>query len=187
MFSTWFPLRVFWFYTRESELNSQVINTSAKSYLFSNLGKASLNPSSGQKSPGATCGAVTLAIPFLLGFVCSFPFFSCLLLCCVLTSQSLATDSRVRHSSSFFPSSRFAETKAKSLGPRFFQMLCDSVYSLFPAPVPLPSGHICARGSHGIRGEVSTIQPVLPLIYFIPKQKTTDWNICLFSYDSSFL
>lgn len=120
-------------------------------------------------------------------FVCSFPFFSCLLLCCVLTSQSLATDSRVRHSSSFFPSSRFAETKAKSLGPRFFQMLCDSVYSLFPAPVPLPSGHICPRGSHGIRGEVSTIQPVLPLIYFIPKQKTTDWNICLFSYDSSFL
>ena len=76
----------------------------------------------------------------------------------------------------FFPSSRFAKTKAKSLGSRSFQML----YSPLTAHVPLSRGLICARGSHGTRGKVSTIQPILPLIYFIPKHKTTELkNLCI--------
>lgn len=80
------------------------------------------------------CGAQTIfllsphflyCLHCLILFCVLFSFFSFFLLCCILTSQSLATDSRVRHSSSFFPSSRFAKTKAKSLGPRFFQTLYD--------------------------------------------------------------
>ena len=128
---------------------------------------------------------VSTASSFFVFFSLSF------LLCCILTSQSLAIDNRVRHSSSFFPSSRFAKTKAKSLGPRFFQMLYDSVYSLLPTHMPLPSGHVCAQDSHGIRGEVSTIQPILLLVYFIPKHKTTELKkfvyLAIIALSSSYL
>lgn len=123
-----------------------------------------------------------LCLPLHLPFVYSLPLLTLFSSVYTLSSQSLAADgSGVRgqgrfecgHASSFFfPSQTLPEPKPSLQVPES-SVLCVTLSQL-PAHLPLPRRNICVWGPRVIRGQVSTVQPLLPLTYFIPKYKTIE-------------